>query len=432
VSDTFKAALDAALQFHGSAQAGVDPEEIIGTAKRFYRELAVAAPSGVDAYNEDWYGQVYTWLRVLNGDQLGCVKDAVYQISAERNPPAAPPPQPPGPYAPVPQAPPVSEAWALLDKLNGPQPYPGTAAPIGPLVTRDELEQRLAEFGGDRNNAGDVEKAGRMQMNEVPLTQMTREERFPGEGGTDALLALCPGEQLRIREKGADPFTSTTVTTELQHNRTEGFVAFVPPGAFAEGRRDEIATESIDALLKALAPAKLSGTVLQQVKELVGTVSALRRRIQELETGRKTFETQLRVVLDADDEWETDDGYEPRQDTLDAAKRVVSWLEDARNRNQDLVWQLTEERAKGNVREFYRGLEPPETITVLKLIVPPTQKDAFGGYLMRLGSGWVRVQRKPEQMVPLDGSPWTAALPQTDSKARELTTEEQKAWEDGR
>jgi hypothetical protein len=407
VSETFKAALDAALQFHNSHTGDASKGDILDTAKIFYRELAVAAPSGVDNFTEDWDRQVWTWLRVLNGDQLGCVSTAVQRISAERNPSVAPLlAQPPGPYASVPPV--HQEAWALLDKLNGPQLYPGTAAPIGPLVTRDELEQRLAELGGDRNNAGEVataagswrdrtlapepaaisealgrqdgetllataervatelaaakDKIRQLEGNSLVLpypqilaaineTLGRRSSEAPtaaaervmselagwkiraehAEARVTAARPVAPplaeaGNQIRIRTRGADVYTSTTVATELEYSPTEGFFALVPPGAFAEGRRDEIATESIDALLKALAPAKLSGTILQQVKVLVGTVSGLRNRIKELETGRETFESEIRTLLGAQDEQESDDHWCPRQPTLDAVQRVMRRL----------------------------------------------------------------------------------------------------------
>lgn len=353
MSDTMKAALDAALRYH-IADETLSHHMVLDTAKLFYRELAVAAPSGVDAYDEDWCDQVSTWLRVLNGDQLGFVSTAVQRISAERNPP-------------VPLlAPPASAPQRLLDQLNGPQPYPGTAAPVGPLVTHDELEARLAELGGDKRNAGDVAEAAhrahvalepgaisealgrksnesllaaaervmkeltewhyRAERAEATLRNATfalpdSERARPAEGP-----ALVAGDAIRIRERGADVFLSTTVSTVLEYSSTEGFVAFVPQGAFAEGRRDEIGTESINQILKLLAPARLSGTIAQQIKELVGTHGNQILRIRRLKQEHGEFEKKLREIVGALPESESDDHYHPEQPTLDAVERVVREL----------------------------------------------------------------------------------------------------------
>jgi len=213
--------------------------------------------------------------------------------------------------------------------------------------------------------------SGRMHMNEIPLTQTTREEHKHWTGPSEELVEILgvtddesirdaarrvitelagwkiraehaearvaeakpvapplieAGNQIRIRTRGADVYTSTTVAAELEYSPAEGFFALVPPGAFAEGRRDEIATESIDALLKALAPAKLSGTILQQVKQLVGTAESRLRRIRDLEESREAFEGSIRILLQAQNESESDDHYCPEQPTLDALVRVLQRL----------------------------------------------------------------------------------------------------------
>lgn len=335
MSDMMKAALDAALRYH-VADETLSRDMVLDTAKVFYRELAVAAPSGVDAYDEDWYSQVHTWLRVLNGDQLGCVSDAVQRISAERNPPMyAPVPTqyggrpmpPPGMSYTVPN----SAAAELLDKLNGPQPYPGTAAPVGLepgaisetlgrrsseslLATADRVMQELAEW---RHRAERAEATLQNATFALPDSERAR----PAEGP-----ALIAGDTIRIRERGADVFLSTTVSTELTYSPTEGFVAFVPQGAFAEGRRDEIGTESINQILKLLAPAKLSGTIAQQIKELVMTTGSRLTRIGQLEREHEEFEKKLRGIVGALSEYESDDYYCPEQPTLDAVERVVREL----------------------------------------------------------------------------------------------------------
>lgn len=295
-----KAALDAALRFHDGDVR--DLEKTVESARRFHQEIAGAAPAADDPWDEEWFGRVGMWLRSLSGDQLGSVRGQLTNLEQSRRPG---PPQPAPAYAPVPQMP---AAWNLLDQLNGPQPYPGAAAPIGPLVTRDELERRLAEIGGDPRSAGDVQAAS---------------DSLADSGNPPTAV---PGTWIRIRPEGADVFTTATVAAQLRWSKTEGFTAFVPPGAFSEGKRDEITTESVNLLLKLLAPAKLSGTIAQQVKQLVGTAENRLRRIRDLEESREAFEGSIRVLLQAQSESESDDHYCPEQPTLDALVRVLQRL----------------------------------------------------------------------------------------------------------
>lgn len=291
-----KAALDAALRFH-TADETLDRDLVIETAKRFHRELATAAPGAAEDWDEEWWSRVNQWVQTLSGDQRGSVESALRNSAPVPLTPAyfAPPYGPvyTGPPQPAPQAP--SAAWELLDKLNGPQPYPDPAA--------RPWSQVMQETG--QNFSGPA------AAHRVPT---------PSDGPPTAV----PGTEIRVRPGGADPYTTSTYVSQLLHG-PEGFHVLVEPGAFSEGRRDEIQTESINALLKALKPAKLSGTIIQQVKELVGTVLGQRRRIRDLEESRKAFERTIRELVGAQDE-SGDDLYCPEQPTLDAVRRLVQRL----------------------------------------------------------------------------------------------------------
>lgn len=457
MSDTMKAALDAANAYWRDNLDTRSVDAVIHTAKRFHEELVTAAPGAAEDWDEEWYSRVNAWVRALSGDQRGSVESALRNSA----------PAPLGyAYAPVPYGPPqVPEAWQLLDKLNGPQPYPGTAAPIGPLVTRDELDRELAKLGGDPRNEGDVAAAATSWRNRTLAPEPAAISEALGRQDGETILAaaervmsklavfrhraeqaearleqvysdaehqrLAPGESLRIREKDADPFTSTTVTAELVLSPTEGFMAYVPPGAFSEAKRDELGSESIDRLLKLLAPAKLSGTVTQQIKELVGTMESLRGQLQARDVGIREHEKQLREVLGAWGESDDWDNPHAEETSLDAAQRVVKELEASEQRVQYLTWQLSEEQIEhqGRVRYFNTENEPPSTVDVLKLVVKPSEREACGGYLMRADTGWFRVQQRPEQMPSLPGPPWAAAFIGKGVRARELTTAENKNWE---
>jgi hypothetical protein len=416
VSDTMMAALDAALQFHANHTAGASKDEVLDTAKTFYRELAVAAPNAVDAYSEDWYDQVHKWLRVLNGDQLGCVSTAVQRISAERNPPVAYQPVPmPLTQVPRSQPSPIPPAWALLDKLNGPQPYPGGAAAVGPLVTRDELDRELAKL--DRPQHLDD---GEPELQDKPPT-------------------LVPGDEIRIRPGGADPFTTNTYVSQVLYG-AEGFHALVPPDAFSTATADQIPADSASTavLLKILGEVARGGVIRQGttlttlVKDVVEDLQAARGQLKARDAGIREHEEKLREILGA---WpESDDWDNPHDEetSTEAAQRVMDELEASEERVRELVWQLNEEQVRGKVREFGAEFEPPATMTVLRLICPPAQREAFGGYMMRCGEGWVRVQRKPDYPLAPVGKAWDTILPSTEFRARELTFAEIANWEAGR
>lgn len=421
MSDTMHAALDAALRFHKSDE-DVSLDDVIRTAKDFYREIAVAAPNGTDPYSEDWYNQVHTWLRVLNGDQLGCVSTAVQRISAERNPPTYQPVPMPMPMTQVPRfrSPQALASWTLLDQLNGPQPYPGATVPVGPLVTHDELARELAKLGGDPCNEGDVRKAA--ESADAPI----------------APPALAPGDTLRIRPTDADPFTTATVTAELVHSPTEGFMVYVPPGSFSEAAKDQIegssATKLRDLLIPFAQNVRQGTTLLDLAKQVTERLYGVTGQLRERDAKIGEHEGQLREILGAADAAEVGFEYYESETTLDAARRVVKELETSEERVRELVWQLSEEQVRGKVREFGFGTEsePPATVAVVRLICPPAQKETSGGFMLRSGEGWVRVQHKPESPQPVVGKPWNTALPSTESRARELTRAEMADWEAGR
>lgn len=323
-----KVALDAALKYYASNDLATR-DEVAETARFFHKAIAKAAPAAEDPWDGEWVGLVHHWLRQLSGDQRGSVRDAVNRIAAERNPPQMPMPlaQPSPRYSPVPSPPGsvVPEAWALLDKLNGPQPYPGAAAPIGPLVTRDELERELDKISGDLRSRKDVQQAA---------------EALTGAPGHPTLVA---GDTIRIRPEGVPVGITTTHVATVQHSSTEGFFALVPPGTFAEGRNDEIGPESAARLLKILGPA-CGGTVRQRTTlsalatEVVEAAQYRAKRVRELELESKEKETELREILGALPGYENDDTgtFIPEETSIGAAKRIMQELGVARARLRDL------------------------------------------------------------------------------------------------
>lgn len=348
-----KAALDAALRFHDIRDTLESEDAVIDTAKRFYRELAVTPPGAAEDWDEEWFSRVGTWLATLSGDQLGSVRGQLANLERSRQPvmvAVAPPYDPTTgrPVAPVYMPSPVSA------------PAPGTVVPI-PESSRKLFE----ELGGDPRSLNDVQAAAEAADDWRSKT-LAPEPRAVSEAlgrkSSETLLAAAervmselnelrqshpiappaavPGSLIRIRPVGADVYTTATVAAKLEYDPAEGFRAFVPPGAFSEAAKDQLEEASAMKLLELLKPAGTSGTIIQQVKQLVGTVQSLRDRIKTLEEAQKNVETELREILGARPEIDNDDWdnphYEAAETSTVAARRVMNELSIARARIVDL------------------------------------------------------------------------------------------------
>lgn len=309
MTNAIHAALQAALDFHKTQDSTTSDEAVVQTAKKFYRELFVTAPSAAEDWDEGWFNRVHVWLRTLSGDQLGSVSGALQNVTSEREMMSRgalqdwPNVEGPLPQTPMPQVP-VSPRYVPAPPFD-----PSTGRPVAPMYA--PVPQPTPTAPGVMPSASKLLD----QLNQTPY-----------QGPAPIGPVLVPGELLRIRPEGADVYTTATVAAKLEFDPAEGFRAFVPPGAFSDGKRDEIQTESVNLLLKLLAPAKLSGTIAQQIKELVGTVERQRQRIRSLEESREAFEGSIRVLLHAQNESESDDHYCPEQPTLDALVRVLQRL----------------------------------------------------------------------------------------------------------
>jgi len=395
MTNAMKTALDAAMQFCSQAVGDFTDDKIIETAKKFYRELFVTAPGAAEEWSEDWFNRVHVWLRTLSGDQLGSVSGALKNVTSEREMMARGAMQDwPNVEGPLPQEPSTEGRMHMnsipLTQVARHVPVSQSCVGSGSQVPVEELERQLngdtsastdpldvlPQLGVDVRHEGQVREALTGKTHAVPPGVWTRLPGVAGqvfnETGKTVLVmigdsgtvqfgapmkwrpnaaegsefvgplppvgpVLAPGQELRIRPLGADPYTTATVVAKLEHDNAEGFRAFVPQGAFSEAVKDQIEENSARYLLKVLAPARLRGTIVEQIKELVGTAQKRLEIIERFENEQDKREGELREILGALPGYGDHDtgNFVSEETSIDAARRVMKELGVARARLRD-------------------------------------------------------------------------------------------------